>query len=360
LKLLITEPAKTVVSGMEADELAELLAVLMTDAPLPPFRAKQIFSRIRAGVASFNEMTELPALLRTELDARFTLRTTRVLRRLPAPDGSVKLQLELADGGIIETVILEDGAGRKTACLSTQLGCPMGCIFCKTGSLGFSRNLSSAEIVEQFFHAQADAGGISNIVIMGMGEPLLNLTELRRALRLLTSCEFSHNEFSPFSLRRVTVSTCGIVSGILDLAENGPAFRLAVSLTTADETLRRRLMPGATPLCELKNALRVYQQKYGKRITLEAVMLGGVNMREADVRALCEFSSGLDVLVNLIPWNAIAGFDFEGEPLRAPRENELKKFAAAVHGAGLNVVTRRSKGGAISGACGQLGSILCR
>jgi 23S rRNA (adenine2503-C2)-methyltransferase len=319
--------------------------------PLPPFRVKQIFRWISRGVSSFAGMSDLGKALREVLESRFFLYSSSVAAELADPDGTVKLQIELHDGERIEAVLLSDGEGRKTACLSTQAGCPAGCVFCKTGSLGFSRNLSSAEIIEQFFYLKA-RGDISNIVIMGMGEPLLNLGELRRALKVL---------FDPQGLgispRRLTVSSSGIIGGIRDLADNGPLVRLALSLTSAREELRNRLMPigRANPLPRLKEALQYYQQKTGRRITLEAVLLGGLNTGREEASAVAAFARGLDAVVNLIPWNPVEGLAFEGQALREPSPGELRAFMTELESRGLNITLRYRKGRDVAGACGQLG-----
>ncbi|MDR2479197.1 MAG: radical SAM protein, partial [Treponema sp.] len=257
----IAHNGRAVLSGTPPEELAGLLA------PLPRFRAIQIFEWIAKGAVSFDEMSSLPLGLREELKSRFAPRTGAVIQREDDRDGTVKLAVEFSDGAVIEAVLLTDSAGRKTACLSTQAGCPAGCVFCKTGSLGFSRNLDSSEIVEQFLLLQAEAdhsGGverghcISNIVIMGMGEPLLNLAGLRRAIAVITA-----GEGLDFSGRRITISTCGIAEGIMDLAVNGPGTRMALSLTTADEALRQRLMPitASQPLNRVKEALVYFQHQ---------------------------------------------------------------------------------------------------
>jgi 23S rRNA (adenine2503-C2)-methyltransferase len=309
-------------------------------------------------------MTDLSQDLQEELDARFTLYSGAVSSRLEDPDGTVKLRIALEDGAKIEGVLLVDGRGRRTACLSTQAGCPMGCVFCKTGSLGFRRNLNAGEIVEQFLFIRSAAAGtgeqhnrapgpeIANIVIMGMGEPLLNLEELRRALGILTA-----PEGFGLSRRRITVSTGGIAAGILDLADRGPPVRLAVSLTTADEDLRKRLMPvtQTNPLPRLKEALSYYQRKTGRRITLELVLLGGINTRRRDLEALAGFVAGLEVVVNLIPWNPVEGMRFEGRPLTQPTARETADFSAALARLGIGVTRRVKKGQGVSGACGQLG-----
>jgi 23S rRNA (adenine2503-C2)-methyltransferase len=296
-------------------------------------------------------MTDLPLPLRAELGGRFVLYPGEVSAELRDPDGTVKLRITLNDGCCVEAVLLTGGEGRRTACLSTQAGCPLGCVFCRTGVLGFRRNLDSAEITGQFFRLREIAGDIANIVFMGMGEPLLNLGELRRAAAVLTGG-------MGFSPRRVTVSTSGVAGGIRDLAEKGPRFRLALSLTTADGELRSRLMPvtAANPLPAVKEALRLYQERTGQRVTLEMVLLGGVNTRPEDAEALAEFARGLKVAVNLIPWNPVEGMFFEGRPLREPDAGEIARLGSRLETLGLKVTRRRRKGRRIGGACGQLGT----
>jgi len=329
--------------GIPLDELAEQLA------PLPRFRAAQIFKWIASGVSSFDEMKNLPLELRGELAKRYTLRTHVAVETHRSSDGTVKLTIQLADEAWIEAVLLADGK-RYTACLSTQAGCPAGCVFCKTGAQ-FLRNLNSGEIVEQFLLLR-DIADISNIVIMGMGEPLLNLAELRRALAVI-----SDKKGMNFSRRRITVSTCGIVQGINDLADNGPGIRLALSLTTADEALRRRLMPitASHPLGKVKEALRHFQDSGGGRITLEAVLLGGINTRGEDAASIAQFARGLDAAINLIPWNPVKGLSFESKPLQEPAPEEIEAFTRRLEALGLNVTRRYRRGRGIMGACGQLG-----
>jgi 23S rRNA (adenine2503-C2)-methyltransferase len=353
-------PAGTpVLSGMPLEELAERLC------PLPRFRAAQICTWIASGASSFDEMGNLPLPLRGELAERFTLRPDVTVQKHRGSDGTLKLTLQFADGAQIEAVLLTDNSGRRTACLSTQAGCPAGCVFCKTGS-GFLRDLTSAEIVEQFLQLRtiADKAALSdtvsptalpiaNIVIMGMGEPLLNLAELRRALAVITCAKGLH-----FSRRRITVSTCGITRGITDLADNGPAVRLALSLTTADESLRRRLMPitAREPLAAVKKALRHFQDSGGGRVTLEAVLLGGINTRGEDAASMAQFARGLDAAVNLIPWNPVKGLEFEGKALREPSTAEIESFSQRLKALGLNVTRRYRRGRGVMGACGQLGN----
>jgi 23S rRNA (adenine2503-C2)-methyltransferase len=341
-----------------------------TDFALPPYRRRQIYRWIWRGLArSFDDMTDLPQSLREELGRRFTLYGSAVRRRLADTGGTVKLGLELEDGAAIEAVLLTGGRNRKTACLSTQAGCPLGCVFCKTGSLGFKRNLSGREIAEQFLHLaraaredgartashNGDSRGkppVGNIVVMGMGEPLLNLPALREALAGI-------REGAGISPRRVTVSTSGVAAGIRDLAGNGPPVELALSLPSAREETRKKLMPGAagTGLEALRGALLYYQRERGRRITLETVLLGGVNTGPEDAAALLTFARGLFTVVNIIPWNPVPGLSLDGRPLREPDTAETAAFVRALEAGGLNVTRRREKGRGVAGACGQLGGL---
>jgi 23S rRNA (adenine2503-C2)-methyltransferase len=341
--------------GMPLEELEKLLQ------PLPRFRAAQIFKWISGGAAGFEEMSNLPQSIRAQLIENLILRPSVTTEKHRGDDGSIKLALRFSDGVWAEAVLLTDVSGRHTVCLSTQAGCPAGCVFCKTGT-GFSRNLSSAEIVEQFLLLEKEAApaepapkaarAVSNIVVMGMGEPLLNLTELRRALAVIT-CK----QGIGFSRRRITISTCGIACGIADLAANGPAVRLALSLTTADEDLRRRLMPitASQPLKKVKEALLGFQENGGGRVTLEAVLLGGINTRVEDARSIAVFAKGLDAVVNLIPWNPVKGLEFEGKALKPPSAKEVETFTRELENLGLKVTRRFRRGRGVMGACGQLG-----
>jgi len=339
--------AKPVLAGLLLGQLKELLSAY------PAFRSAQIYEWICRGALSFDEMSNLPVSLRAELAEKFELVPGRLHTELRDGDGTVKLGIALADGAVIETVLLSDGKGRKTACLSTQAGCPVGCVFCKTGMIGFRRNLAAAEIAGQFLRLRHIESGISHIVVMGMGEPLLNLDELRRALVF-----FSDPGGLNISKRRVTLSTNGIEKGIIDLTDNGPDIRLALSLTTAREELRKRLMPGSGPLPGLKKALLAWQKKRKRRITLEMVLLGGINTSLVDAKACAGFAAGLDAVINLIPWNPVEDVVFEGARLRIPPAKETSEFASTLESLGLKVTRRREKGLGIAGACGQLGTAL--
>jgi 23S rRNA (adenine2503-C2)-methyltransferase len=348
---------KTIPASLAGFLPAELENILL---PLPRMRASQIYKWLTRGVSDFDQMTDLPASLREELKKRFRLYSSAVDSH-HEDKSSFKIVIALKDGLKIESVLLKDGKSRFTACLSTQVGCPAGCVFCKTGSLGFSRNLTAAEIAEQFLFLRMAAGteadsksghSIDNIVIMGMGEPLLNLEELRKAIAFFTDSAGIN-----FSKRRITISTCGICDGLSDLANNGPYVRLALSLVTADEELRRQLMPiaAANPLEKVKQALAAFQNKSGGRITLELPLLGGINTRAKDTLSVTRFAKGMDTIINIIPWNPAAGLEFQSKPLREPDKKELEDFVKLLEKQGLKVTMRRHKGRGVMGACGQLG-----
>ena len=238
---------KIVLTGLLPQEITEQLNLSQS------FRGKQIFKWISCGVTSFDQMTNLSLDLRNELKDKALLRTSSVAQTLTDPDGTIKLVIALADGNNVETVLLTDKEGRKTACVSCQAGCAMKCAFCMTGTLGLARNLTAAEIVEEFLYLEEAAGKLDNIVFMGMGEPMQNLSAIRQTIDILCN-----KDGRALSSKRITLSTCGIVKGIYDLADNGPNIRLAVSLTTADEELRQKLMPvscGDNNLSELRKAI---------------------------------------------------------------------------------------------------------
>jgi len=329
-------------------------------SPLPSFRAKQIYKWIVRGADSFEDMTDIPFTLQKQLQKDFSIYSGAVTSCYEGGN-TKKIVITLHDGFKIEAVLLSDAADRLTACISTQAGCPAGCVFCKTGSLGFIRNLESAEIAEQFLHlgnliANYSRGGaeehvIDNIVVMGMGEPLFNLANLKKAIIF-----FSDKSGLNFSRRRITVSTCGICEELFEFVKE-PFARLALSLTTGDEELRQKLMPVTknNPLEKVRQSLRIFQDNGGGRVTLEAPLLKGINTREKDAKSIADFAKGLDTVVNIIPWNPVEGLEFEGKPLCEPTKKETSDYIKMLEGYGLKVTTRLHKGKRIMGACGQLG-----
>lgn len=334
-------------AGLDPGEICSVLSLS------PAFRGVQVFQWIAKGVVSFDEMTNLSKADRETFAGKSRIYSSSVTEAQRDPDGTVKLQITLEDGSSVETVLLTDRDGRKTACVSCQAGCGMACAFCQTGRLGLKRNLTAGEIVEEFLHLEKTAGKLDNIVFMGMGEPLQNLGAIFKAISVLTN-----KKGRALSPRRITLSTCGLVKGIYELAdreaETGISIRLAVSLTTADDKLRESLMPVAksNPLPELKRAIAYYTGKTGKRVTLEAALLSGVNTGPESVTALRNFASGLDAYINLIPWNPVPGLDF-----KTPSSAECSRFQKMLEDVGLNVGLRMRRGSSIAGACGQLGRI---
>ena len=318
----------------------EIKTMLSLDAP---FQGKIIKENLVKGITDFSQMTSLPKKTRERLTG--SALSSKVLERRDS-ESSVKLLIELSDGLKIEAVRLSDGKERYTACLSSQVGCAMGCSFCKTGTMGFIRNLSAGEIVEEFVHLEKLGEKISHIVFMGMGEALVNFTNVLDAISVF----HDRNAFD-ISHRRITISTSGYVPGIRELTELKIPVKLAVSLVSANNRIRSKIMRinRTYPLGELKDALISFQRKGGKRITLEYCMLKDINTDKESAREVAHFARGLDVLVNLIPWNPI-----DDMPYSTPSEKEAVQFDKELRKFGINTSFRRSKGRDINGACGQL------
>src|SRR6056297_2833245 len=329
-------------SGLLPAELVEKLNIS------PRFRGNQIFQWIhQKWVSEFEEMSNLPAPFREKLTGEYSRVSSSIVETVQQDkDGTAKITIKLYDSAIVEAVLLEDDSGRKTACVSSQVGCSLGCTFCRTATMGLIRNLSAGEIVEQVLHLKHQFGAISNVVFMGMGEPLLNLDEVQKAIEVL-----HHPEGHYIGIRKITISTSGIVPGIYRLAEEGPHVRLALSLITADQELREQLMPIAEtmPLADLHPALLHYQKKTGKRITLEYVLFHGLNNRRQDLESLRKFIRSLKVLVNIIPWNPV-----EGLPYTEPQQHEIAAFTQQLESAGITTSRRFRRGRGVNGACGQL------
>lgn len=320
-----------------------------------PFRAQQVWEWLwQKGAKDFDEMTNVTKALRARLAERAEIRRPEIAREDKSEDGTVKLLLRLADGELIETVLIPSesrtGQERMTQCLSTQVGCAMGCTFCSTGSMGFTRNLSQSEIAGQVLVGReylGDKSGdiLKNLVFMGMGEPLMNFKNLMDSLETLSSTSGLN-----FSRRRITVSTCGIKKGLRELGESGRAF-LAISLHAANQELRERLMPAAArwPLEELLASLKEYPTAAREHITFEYLLLGGVNDSTEDARALARITRDLGAKVNLIAYNPA-----EGSPYRAPSHDEILAFEQELWRLGITAILRKSKGQDIKAACGQL------
>ena len=324
------------------DRIAQILGLEKS------FQGKQIYQWLVRGASTFEEMTNLSKALRQELSEKYhSVFSSTVAAEQTDDDGSVKLAIRLSDESIVECVLLTDREGELTACVSSQVGCAIGCRFCRTGTLKLKRNLFDYEIVEQFMHLQKAAPGkISHVVFMGMGEPLANLENV------LSAISFLHDpEGLNLSHRRITVSTCGVVTGINELAKRRVPVKLAVSLVTADDEKRTSLMPvnKAFPLKTLREALVRFQKVSGRRFTFEYCMIHGMNIFDADADNLERFCRGLEVIVNLIPFNPCPELPFE-----TPTEMEIRHFTSALKARGVDYTIRISRGRSIKGACGQL------
>ena len=319
-----------------------------------PFRAGQILKWIyKKGVSDIGEMTDLSVDFRSKLSGEARIKNITPEDVMVSGDGTIKFLFRLEDGESIESVLISEDK-RTTLCVSSQVGCPLGCTFCLTGRMGFLRNLKAHEIIGQIVavkNYQSREGGsntrITNIVFMGMGEPLLNFDEVFRSIDIICS-----DWGLGFSWRKVTLSTAGIPGGILEMGRVRP-LNLAVSLNAPDDETRDRIMPinKRYPLKDLISALREYPLKRGRRITLEYVMLRGVNDTPDSAKALVSLIRGLKVKVNLIPFNP-----FSGAPYERPDDAAVEKFRDILTRANLNAIIRDSRGGDISAACGQLSS----
>lgn len=323
-------------------ELQELLALDK------PFQAKIVYQNLIKGITDFSLMTSLPKATRERLSSKHKDALTTTVLRKSEGESAIKLALKLSDDLIVECVRLSDGEGRYTACLSSQVGCAMGCAFCKTGTMGLVRNLEAGEIIEEFIQLEKLGEHITHVVFMGMGEPLANFQEVMRAIT-----ELHREDGLNISYRRITVSTCGLVPGIKRLTEVNIPIKLAVSLVSANDEVRSRIMKvnRSFPLSELKSALLTFQHHHDKRLTLEYCMLGGINTSKESAEELFKFTKGLEVLVNLIPWNPIDELNFT-----TPSDAEIRSFTQELKRYGINYTMRRSKGRENSAACGQLAS----
>ena len=321
---------------------------LTTKLGLPVFRAKQIFHWVfkRFELAPEN-MNNLPQTLRHELATNFTCMSSHVIEFSSAgsADTTTKLLISLADGETIEMVIIPS-PDRITFCLSTQVGCPVGCRFCASGASGLVRNLKSHEIIEQLYHGITRIGKLpDNIVFMGIGEGLLNFNNLAAALHKITD-----NDYIGMSPRRITISTSGYVPGIYRLIETGKPFILALSLHAVDDTTRSKIIPDKLryPLTEILQACDDYADKIGRMVTFEYTMLAGINDSIEMAKKLAKLARKHHAKVNLIPYNETSG------EYKRPAEIDIFKFRDILKNAGVTVMLRLEKGAKVDAACGQL------
>ena len=326
-----------------ADALDALTAAL-TERGEPAYRARQVLRRLwQTPAASFADMTELPAALRAALGERCALPRLALLARQRSSDGTQKFLFGLPDGQAIETVAIPDD-DRVTLCISSQAGCALQCAFCATGRMGFQRNLATWEIAAQVREMRLidDPVRVTNVVFMGMGEPLMNWRAVDTALTILNA-----PDGLGIGARHITVSTVGVLPGIVALAKRPEQFRLALSIHAPSDALRRELMPINTkyPLADVIAAARAFD----RRVTFEYVMLGGVNDTAAHAQALATLAKSCRAFVNLIPLHEGGGAEF-----RATSPRDIARFARAARGAGVEVAIRKSRGTDIAAACGQL------
>lgn len=338
--------------GMTPDQLRDAVVALGQK----PFVAKQLAQWLyEKRETDPGKMSNLPAALREKLAAQ-PLLTSRVIEADDSGEGTTKLAIRLHDGPIIECVLMreenEDGSARLTACISTQAGCAMGCTFCASGMLGLKRNLTAGEILEQFYHIDAllkkdGLPWLTNVVVMGMGEPLHNFDNLMQALTILNA-----DWGFKFGARRITVSTVGLPDKIRELSKQGMQFNLAISLHATSDEQRTKLIPTnvATGLANIIEAAADYFRETKREVTFEYTLVGGENDSAADARRLAELLRDFPrANVNLIPMNPV-----EGSGLIAPTTQAVEEFTRILKQAGVNVHVRKKRGRAVQAACGQL------
>ena len=324
-------------------ELADILKQLGQ----PAFRAKQVFTWLHKGVRSYDEMTNLPKSLREALARDYPLYIPKVVRKQESQkDGTIKYLWQLSDGNCVETVLMRYRYG-NTVCISTEVGCPMGCAFCASTLGGLVRRLEPFEMLDQVLFTQVDSGlPVSHIVLMGIGEPLDNFDNVMRFLELVNSPDGMN-----ISMRHISLSTCGLVPKIDELAKRKLQLTLSVSLHAPNDQVRGTIMPvnRAYPMDELLAACRRYYDATSRRISFEYAMINGVNDRESDAQELLRRLKGLPAHFNLIPLNHV-----EESPLKPSTKAAVARFQQILEDGGIPTTVRRTLGGDIDASCGQL------
>jgi len=313
----------------------------------PSFRAKQVYAWLHKGVRSYEEMTNLPKALRDTLAEKYPICAPEVVRKQESQkDGTIKYLWQLHDGNCVETVLMRYHYG-NTVCISTEVGCKMGCAFCASTLGGLVRKLEPFEMIDQVLFTQVDSGlPISHIVLMGIGEPLDNLPNVLRFLELVNSPEGMN-----ISMRHISLSTCGLVPKIDELGDKKLQISLAISLHGPNNEIRNRIMPvnKAYPIEELLPACRRYYEKTSRRIHFEYAMIDGVNDSLAQAKELLQLLKGLPAHVNLIPLNHV-----EESPLKPSTKSAVAAFQKALEDGGVTATVRRTLGSDIDASCGQL------
>jgi 23S rRNA (adenine2503-C2)-methyltransferase len=319
----------------------QLLTAALTELGEPDYRARQVWCWLASGVAGYEEMTDLPRSLRTQLAERVPLSSLTVVDEARASDGTIKVLLNTHDGRPVEAVLMRYRDGRRSLCLSSQSGCPLTCTFCATGQMRFGRNLTESEILDQALHFRR-SGPVDHAVFMGMGEPMMNLDAVLAACQRLPDLGVSH--------RHTAISTVGWIPGINRLAETPMPIRLALSLHAADESLRSELMPvnDRYALSDVLAACRAHYEHKHRMIFVEYVMLAGVNDSYVQARQLADVLDPRMFKVNLIPFNPTDSA-FEGSSPKA-----IEAFRAELERHGIGATVRLTRGREIAAACGQL------
>ncbi|NQV17592.1 MAG: 23S rRNA (adenine(2503)-C(2))-methyltransferase RlmN [Armatimonadetes bacterium] len=320
----------------------------LLDIDEPKYRLKQILNWIyRNRTLDFSLMTTLPESLRQKLKNDFDNFLPEIIKVDISKDGTKKFLLSLVDDNRIEMVLIPNDK-KNTLCISSQVGCARNCGFCATASMGLIRNLEVYEILSQVFLAikELKENKLTNIVFMGMGEPLDNLENVIKAVRILQD-----EQCFSFSPRRITISTCGIIPKLKELSDSGLKIKLAVSLNSAIQEKRKQLMPVCRkyPLTELKNALLDFRKKTAFRITFEYVVIKDFNIGQEDTKALLKFLGDISCKLNVIKWNEVSSL-----PFKSPSEEEVAEFILRMQKLSSAVTYRKSRGQDINGACGQL------
>lgn len=331
--------------GKNLQELEEF----MLENGQSKFRAKQVYNWIYLkSVSSYDEMTDLPLVARDLLKEKTTLCSISIKDKQVSKDGTMKFLFELKDGSFAEAVLMRfDNRANLTACISTQVGCPMGCTFCATAKLGFKRNLDVEEIIQQIFLIQADTGlKVTNIVYMGQGEPLLNFDNLIGSIKIF-------REQFQIGARRITVSTCGLIPQINKLADLDFQSTLAISLHAPNQSVRQEIMPVAKKyeFSDLISCLKKYTEKTGRRVTVEYVLMKDINDSIDAAKELAYAIAKLKSNVNLIVYN-----QNEKSPYKKPSKENVLKFKYILEASGKKVTVRLERGADIDAACGQLAS----
>ena len=328
----------------------ELVGILEEDFGASAYRATQLFEWVyRKGVTDFGQMTNISQKLRDQFAEALYFPSAKIHERHISSDGSRKYLFEVEEGDLVESVMIKQ-VNRMTLCVSSQVGCAMGCTFCRTGTMGLKRSLSTSEILRQVNGVIEDAkefgDSFQNIVFMGMGEPLHNYDGVTRAVSNLTN-SFGYG----MSPRKVTVSTVGLVPAIRKLAESDVSVSLAVSLNATTDEIRSQVMPvnRKYPISELLDAVRLFPDSPRKKVTIEYVMLGGVNDSDQDMKRLAKMMRGLPVKINLIPYNDNAGLGY-----KTPEREWVFTWQRYLNSQGHQAFIRWSKGADIAAACGQL------